>query len=269
MNAPVSLRFETGPTGRALSHPAPDNSAVLITGGAQRIGAAIARHLAKRGWPVVIHFNRSAQTAMALGEEIAAAGGRAELLHADLSAEDDALALIERAERRAGPIGVLINNASIFEWDDIACLDEGSFARHMDLNLRTPLTLTQHFAESLAPDRCGAVINMLDSRVLNPTPRHLSYTLSKTGLATATRSLAQALAPQIRVNGIGPGPTLPVVGQTPEQFEQRCQRLPLKRPAALDEICQAVDFLIGARSVTGQIIALDGGDHLLGHCPAI
>ncbi len=268
MNAPVSLRFETGPRSGTLTDPRPDNSAVLVTGGAQRIGAAIARHLAKRGWPVVIHFNRSAQTAMALGDEIAGAGGRAELLHADLSRDGDARDLIARAEKRAGPLGVLINNASIFEWDDIETLDEASFARHMDLNLRTPLTLTQHFAEGLAPGRGGVVINMLDSRVLNPTPRHLSYTLSKTGLATATRGLAQALAPQVRVNGIGPGPTLPVVGQTPEQFEQRCQRLPLKRPAALDEICQAVDFLIQARSVTGQIVALDGGDHLLGHCPA-
>ena len=152
----------------------------------------------------------------------------------------------------------------MFEWDDIHSLDDRSWARHIDLNLRAPLLLCQNFVDSLPHHQGGVIINMADSRVLNPTPRHLTYTLSKTGLWTMTRTLAQALAPRVRVNAIGPGPTLPQHGQTDEQFRRRCARLPLQRPASLDEVCRTVEFLISMRSITGQLIALDGGDHLVG-----
>ena len=265
MNAPLSLG--SGPFSRPKQFraPAPPTAGVIVTGAAQRLGRAIAKDLAACGWRVVLHYRSSEQAAHSLREEIREAGGTAELLQADLSREAEASQLVDRARELVGPIGVLINNASVFELDDIWSATGESWARHMDLHLRAPILLCQSFVESLAADQGGAIINMLDSRVLNPKPKHLTYTLSKCGLWTLTRTLAQALAPRVRVNGIGPGPTLPVRGQTSAAFEQRCARLPLQRPATLDEICQAVRFLLVVQSITGQIIALDGGDHLVGH----
>ncbi len=241
------------------------NCAALVTGAAHRLGRAIAEDLAKAGWPVILHFNGSEDAVTELKDSILSRGGRAEILQSDLSDETDCISIIENACKIFGPVGLLINNASIFEWDDAATATPESFARHMDLHVRAPLMMCQQFVECLPEDQNGLIINMLDSRVLNPTPRHLTYTLSKTSLWTLTRTLAQELAPRIRVNGIGPGPTLPPKGQTVEEFRQRCARLPLRRPASLVEICQAVRFLISQQAMTGQIIALDGGDHLMGH----
>ncbi len=235
-----------------------------MTGAAKRLGRAIAEDLAAAGWPVVIHYNGSEDAARKVAESIAENDGRAAIVQADLSSEDDAKSLLERAHDLLGPVGILINNASVFEWDDAASATTDSFSLHMDIHLKAPLILCQKFAEFLSDQNGGIIVNVIDSRVLNPTPRHLTYALSKSGLWTLTRTLAQELAPQIRVNAIGPGPILPRKGQSVEEFRARCARLPLQRPASLSEACDAVRFLIAQRAITGQMIALDGGDHLVG-----
>ena len=250
----------------AYDLPTPGTRAVLVTGAAQRLGRAIALDLAAAGWAVGIHYNGSEDAALHVKNTIERDGGRAEIVQADLSLEDGADCLIERSENLLGPIGVLINNASVFEWDDLASATAESFALHMDLHLKTPLTLCQHFASRMPEHAGGAIVNVIDSRVLNPSPRHLTYTLSKTGLWTLTQVLAEEFAPRIRVNAIGPGPILPQAGQTEEQFRARCARLPMQRPASLTEACETIRFLIAQRAITGQLIALDGGDHFNGHC---
>lgn len=248
-----------------FEQPVPQTSAVLVTGAAKRLGRAFARDLAASGWPVVIHYNGSQAEALDLREEIVKGGGRAEIVQADLSQSHEAEKLIERAENLLGPIGVLVNNASVFEWDDLSTATARSFGHHMDVHLKSPLILCQHFADRLPKGAGGAIVNVIDSRVLHPTPRHLTYTLSKTGLWTLTQVLAEEFAPKIRVNAIGPGPILPEAGQTEEEFRARCARLPLQRPASLREACDTVKFLITQRAITGQMIALDGGYHISAH----
>ena len=247
----------------AYRSPSPKRGGVLITGAARRIGQAIARDLAQSGWSVAIHYNGSEAGAKALQSEIREIGGTAETLHSDLSKASQVEALLPRAAEKIGPIGVLINNASLFEWDNTQTACQESWSQHMDLNLRAPLFLCQSFAKHLSGGESGVIINMLDSRVLNPKPNYLSYTLSKTALTTMTRLMAHELAPRVRVNGIGPGPTLPHHDQTQEEFERRCERLPLQRPASLSDICDAVQFFLNVQSVTGQVLALDGRDHLI------
>ena len=243
--------------------PTPQKNAVLITGGARRLGRAIAVDLAAAGWPVVIHYNGSEDAALQAKHAIERDGGCAAIVQADLSIEDDVRCLIERSENLLGPVGVLINNASVFEWDDASSATAQSFALHMDIHLKAPLILCQQFAERLPNTAGGIIVNVIDSRVLNPTPRHLTYTLSKTGLWTLTRALAEEFAPRVRVNAIGPGPILPEKGQAVEEFRARCTRLPLQRPASLSEVCDSVRFLIAQRAITGQMITLDGGDHVI------
>ena len=249
--------------------PSPQTCAAMVTGAAHRLGRAIAEDLARAGWPVVLHYNGSGDAVTRLRDHIRTGGGTAEIISGNLLDEAETSSLVERASSKLGPIGLLINNASVFEWDDAASATPESFALHMDLHLRAPLMMCQKFVELLPAHQSGLIVNMLDSRVLNPTPRHMTYTLSKSGLWTLTQTLAQELAPRVRVNGIGPGPTLPPKGQTIEEFRARCARLPLQRPASLAEVCQALRFLISQKSMTGQMIALDGGDHLVGHAPQI
>ncbi|NIA71156.1 SDR family oxidoreductase [Pelagibius litoralis] len=237
-------------------------SAALITGGARRIGAALVRDLAQRGWAVAVHCHTSAEAAEALCREITQGGGSATPLQADLGDEAAVAGLIERAQQALGPLGLLVNNASIFDYDDAATASRETWQAHLDINLRAPFVLTQGFAAALPAEARGLVVNMLDVRVWNLSPRYLSYTLSKSGLWTLTQTLAQALAPRIRVNGIGLGPTLPSKGQTAEEFDLRCSRLPLQNTPGLDEVCAALQFLLSARSMTGQMVGLDGGDHL-------
>lgn len=248
----------------AFDLPDPQKCAVLVTGAAQRLGRAIALDLAAAGWPVVIHYNGSEDAALQVSNAIELEGGRAAIVQADLSLEDDTSNLIERAEDLLGPVGVLINNASVFEWDDSLSATAESFALHMDIHLQAPLILCQQFAKRLPENAGGTIVNVIDSRVLSPTPRHLTYTLSKTGLWALTQALAEEFAPRIRVNAIGPGPILPERGQTVEEFRARCAQLPMQRPASLPEVCDSVRFLIAQRAITGQMIALDGGDHILG-----
>lgn len=245
-----------------MKHNTDYPNGALITGGARRIGRAMAQALAAEGYRVAVHYNTSGNEAEKLVEEICASGGEAAVLQADLASETQTQTLVGRAAQLVGPLGVLINNASIFEDDDVATADRRSWDAHLEPNLRAPLVLAQRFAENLGEECCGTVINMIDGRVMNPKPGHLSYGVSKAGLLWLTRTLAQELAPRVRVNAIGPGPTLPVRGQSDAEFAARQAQLPLGTGPSLEEICAALNFLIGSRSVTGQIIALDGGDHL-------
>ena len=235
---------------------------VLITGAARRIGRAIAVDLAANGWAVAIHYGQSEDDATAVRDEIRASGARAEILQADLAREEEVATLIERAAAAIGPITCLINNASVFENDSIETADRTSWDRHMEVNLRAPFTLMQRFAEQLPADTDGNIINVLDERVWNLTPHFVSYTLSKSALWTLTQTLALALAPRIRVNGVGPGPTLPSPRQSAEQFARQEAMMPLGRGTTPQEIAEAVRFILAAPAMTGQMIALDGGQHL-------
>ena len=237
--------------------------AALVTGAAKRIGRAIALSLGRQGWAVAVHHRRSPDEAAAVAAEIAAAGGRAVTLAADLSHEDETQGLMARAAERLGPIGCLVNNASLFEPDEALTVSRASWDAHMETNLRAPLVLTQAFARQLPKDAEGAVINMIDQRVVNLTSHFISYTTSRAALWTLTQTLALALAPRIRVNAIGPGPTLPSPRQSQADFARQCAAMPLGRGATPDEIAQAVLFILQARSMTGELIALDGGQHLV------
>jgi NAD(P)-dependent dehydrogenase (short-subunit alcohol dehydrogenase family) len=233
----------------------------LITGGARRIGAAVARDLACVGWTVAIHHHRSAADAQALVAGIEGEGGSARAFAADLASEAETLSLVGRVGDALGPVTALINNASLFERDEALTATRDSWDRHMQINLRAPFVLSQAFVRQV-PDAGGAIVNLLDQRIWNLTPHFTSYTVSKVGLWTLTQTLAMALAPRVRVNAVGPGPTLPSIRQSVEQFVRQWEAVPLARPAAPEEIAAAVRFLLDAPSVTGQMIAVDGGQHL-------
>ena len=236
----------------------------LVTGAARRIGRAIALDLARHGWAVAVHYNRSKAEAETVVAEIREEGGTAELLQADLSVEAEVLSLAIRAANAFGPIGLLVNNAATFEDDSALTATRSSWDKHMEANLRAPFVLSQAVATALRDkaDTEAIIINILDQRVQNLTPNFMSYTLSKSGLWTLTRTLAMALAPRIRVNAIAPGPTLMSDRQSEEQFQRQWQAVPLQHGPSMAEICQAIHFLITAASVTGQLIALDGGEHM-------
>ncbi|MGH6934129.1 MAG: SDR family oxidoreductase [Dongiaceae bacterium] len=251
-----------------FNEPQSSIGVALVTGAAKRIGRAIAIDLAAAGWAVAVHYNRSATEAGEVVAEITKRGGRAVALCADLSRESDAQGLLPAAAAALGPVACLVNNASRFEMDKIQTVTRASWDGHLETNLRAPVVLSQAFAAQLPADRQGNIINMLDERVWKPTPYFLSYTVSKLGLWTLTQTLALALAPRIRVNGIGPGPTLPSTRQTTEQFEAQCRALPLGRGTSPAEICGAVRFILSAPAMTGQMIALDGGQHLAWALPS-
>ncbi len=234
----------------------------LVTGAARRIGRAIALDLARHGWAVALHFHRSAEDARAVAAEIEGGGGRAALVQADLGRESETETVVPRACAALGPLGCLINNASLFELDLADTVTRASWDAHLETNLRAPFVLTQAFARQLPPDREGNVVNLLDQRVWNLTPYFVSYTVSKTGLWTLTRSMALALAPRIRVNAVGPGPALRSPRQTEADFQRQCAMTPLRRGTSPGEICDAVRFILGAPALTGQMIVLDGGQHL-------
>jgi NAD(P)-dependent dehydrogenase (short-subunit alcohol dehydrogenase family) len=236
--------------------------AALVTGAAQRIGRAIALALAADGWAVAVHYRASRAAADALVAEIARGGGQAVALAADLADESAVAGLVPRAVAALGPLGCLVNNASSFENDTVATATRASWDEHIEVNLRAPLVLMQGFAAQLPEAASGAIINMLDQRVWSLTPYFVSYTVSKAALWTLTQSMALALAPRIRVNGIGPGPTLPSPRQSEEQFARQCAAVPLRRGTSPEEIAAAVRFILAAPAMTGQMIALDGGQHL-------
>ncbi len=241
-------------------HPIPRTA--LVTGGAQRIGRAIALALADDGWAVAVHHHRSRDAANEVVAAITARGGRGVALTADLARESETAALVPQAIAALGPVGCLVNNASVFERDEALEVTRASWDRHIGVNLRAPFVLMQDFARHLPPESGGAIVNILDERVWNLTPHFVTYTLSKAGLWTLTQTMALALAPRIRVNGIGPGPTLPSPRQTDEQFRRQCALMPLRRGTTPEEIAATVRFILGSPAMTGQMIALDGGQHL-------
>ncbi|MBI3703909.1 MAG: SDR family oxidoreductase [Rhizobiales bacterium] len=235
--------------------------AALITGGGRRIGCAIALALARAGYAVVLHAHTSRAEAERLAAEIAGAGGRASVVLADLADHDAVRGLIPAANA-FGPLTLLVNSAAEFEPDDIRTLERAHFEHTLAVNLTAPLFLTQAFAAQ-APDGADAsIVNVVDQRVLKPTPLFLSYTLSKSALHSATTTLAQALAPKLRVNAVAPGPTLPSPRQTDAQFAAQTAALPLKHGPSPEDIAAAVLYLAQAPSVTGVTIAVDGGQHL-------
>lgn len=223
----------------------------------------MALDLASRGWAIGVHYNESAADARSLVETITGDGGTAVALAADFADEAATLALIPQCSAALGTPTLLINNASLFEPDQLATVTPESWSAHMAINLRAPLVLTQGLMAGLGANGMANVINMLDQRVWNLDADFLSYTTSKAGLWTLTQTLALACAPRVRVNGIGPGPALPAKQQSQAQFDDWCEQLPLGRGTTPDEICRAVRFILDQPSMTGQMIALDGGEHLV------
>ncbi|HEY8616646.1 SDR family oxidoreductase [Phenylobacterium sp.] len=236
--------------------------AALITGGARRIGRALVRAAADAGYDVAIHVRSVDDEAEAAAGEVRARGRRAALLTCDLRQEGKTVALIGEAEAELGPVTLLVNSASVFEEDAFADMNRASWDLHLDTNLRAPLVLAQVFARRLPAGQDGLIVNLLDQRVLKPTPEFFSYSLSKAALWDATKMMAQALAPRVRVNGIGPGPTLPSIHQDQAAFDAEAAATLMQRPVDPAEIAAALRYLIDAPSVTGQMIAVDAGQHL-------
>ncbi len=242
----------------------------LVTGAARRLGRAMALELASRGHDVAVHYAGSREEAEATCAEIRALGRQAVALQADLLDEDATAALVPAAaEALGGPLTVLVNNASIFEHDTLASATRDSWSRHIGSNLRAPFLLMQGFAAQALPAASdgeplatGLIVNMIDQRVLKPTPEFMTYSLAKAALWSLTRTAAQALAPAIRVNAIGPGPTMRAARQSPEHFARQRAATILERGADEADIRAALTYLLTARAVTGQMICVDGGQHL-------
>ncbi|RUW58835.1 SDR family oxidoreductase [Mesorhizobium sp. M7A.F.Ca.US.008.03.1.1] len=241
----------------------------LVTGGARRIGRAIVEDLAAHGFAVAIHCNRSRTEADALAAEIIAGGGRAAVVAADLTDMDAVGDLVGQAQAALGPIRLLVNNASLFEDDSVLDFDWRAWDRHFAVHVKAPALLAQNFARALPAGQEGLIVNMIDQRVWRPTPRYFSYALSKSTLWTATQMMAQALGPRIRVNAIGPGPTLKNARQDDGDFAAQVDGLILKRGPELPEFGATIRYLWEARSVTGHMIALDGGQHLAWQTPDV
>ncbi|MFT8244597.1 SDR family oxidoreductase [Roseomonas sp. BN140053] len=244
--------------------PVPDTlpRAALVTGAAKRLGRALALALAQAGFDVAVHFGGSAAEAERTAEDIRALGRRAVILRADLAREAEVTELLPAASAALGPLGVLVNSASAFERDEWHDATRTSWDAHLEPNLRAPFVLSQAFAHALPAGAEGVVVNMLDERVWSLTPHFTSYTLSKAGLWALTQTLALALAPRIRVVGIGPGPALPSPRQTEAQFRAQCEAVPLGRGTSPEEVGRALLAILCLPSLTGQMLALDGGQHL-------
>ncbi|PTE07356.1 SDR family oxidoreductase [Mesorhizobium helmanticense] len=241
----------------------------LVTGGGKRIGKAIVEDLAANGFAVAIHCNRSRAEAEALAEKIKGQNGRAAVVAADLTDMAAVGDLIGRAEAALGPVTLLVNNASLFVNDTVQDFDWLAWDRHFAIHVKAPALLAQAFARALPQGQEGLIVNMIDQRVWRPTPRYFSYALSKSALWTQTQMLAQALGPRIRVNAIGPGPTLKNMRQEDHDFDKQVDGLILKRGPELPEFGATIRYLWAARSVTGQMIALDGGQHLAWQTPDV
>jgi NAD(P)-dependent dehydrogenase (short-subunit alcohol dehydrogenase family) len=240
----------------------PEKGCALITGGARRIGRALAGAAADAGYDVAIHVRHVDDEAEAAAAEVRTRRRKSAIVTCDLRKESETVALVGQAEAELGPVTLLVNCASVFDEDAFADMNRASWDIHIETNLRAPLVLSQVFARRLPAGREGLIVNLLDQRVLNPGPEFFSYSLSKAALWDATRMLAQALAPRIRVNGIGPGPTLPSIHQDQAAFDAEAAATLLGRPVTPQEIAQALRYLIDAPSVTGQMIAVDAGQHL-------
>jgi NAD(P)-dependent dehydrogenase (short-subunit alcohol dehydrogenase family) len=253
--------------------------AALVTGAGKRLGRAMALYLAERGHDVAVHYATSGDEAEGVAQEIRAMGRNAVAIQADLLVEDQTAQLVDQARAALGtPLTVLVNNASIFEYDTILSGTRQSWDRHMESNLRAPFVLTQHFAHQCPPVgrdaggealASGLVVNMIDQRVLKLTPEFTSYTIAKVALWALTQTAAQGLAPQIRVNAIGPGPTMKGARQSPEHFARQRQSTILQRGADAADVVAALGYFLDAKSVTGQLICTDGGQHLAWRTPDV
>lgn len=243
------------------SRPAPPRAA-LVTGAADRIGAAIARRLAADGWSVVVHYRSSKAAAEETVARIVAAGGAATAIAADLADRRQRASLIAAAAAPFGPLTLLVNNASSFEPDSVADLDETLWDAHFAVHAEAPAFLARDFAAQLPEGATGNIVNIVDERVLDLSPAHFSYTLSKTVLWTMTRTLAQSLAPRIRVNAIAPGPAVPPPHVPQERHDRRVAELPLGRAAGPEGIAEGAMAILALDSMTGQMLTLDGGEHL-------
>ncbi|MFN3642133.1 MAG: SDR family oxidoreductase [Gemmobacter sp.] len=251
----------------------------LVTGAGRRIGRAMALYLGARGFDVAVHYATSAADAEAVADEIRALGRGAATLRADLLDEAQVEPLIPAAaDALGGPITLLVNNASIFEQDRMGALTRASWDRHIESNLRAPVVLTQAMAaqcppavldEAGEPVARGLVVNMIDQRVLKLTPEFMSYTIAKMGLWAFTRTAAQALAPRVRVNAIGPGPTMQGVRQSDSHFARQRAATVLGRGASPADICAALGYFLDAPAVTGQLLCIDGGQHLAWQTPDV
>ncbi len=240
----------------------------LVTGGAKRIGAAIAADLAAHGFAVAIHVNKSMAAAEKLAGEIRASGNKAIVVGADLTDMLAVNGLLDLVRQQLGPVDLLINNASVFENDTAQAPDMELWDRHFAVHVKAPAILAARFAaQSEMAD--GLIVNIIDQRVWRLTPSFFSYTLSKAAMWTATQTMAQAFAPKVRVNAIGPGPALANERQTTKDFNHQVEGLLLKRGPTLDEMGETVRYLFQTPSITGQMIALDGGQHLAWQTPDV
>jgi NAD(P)-dependent dehydrogenase (short-subunit alcohol dehydrogenase family) len=249
-----------------MSEPA--RGAALVTGAGRRIGQALALEAARAGYDVAVHHRGPADEAEETATAVRELGRRAVLVRADLADETATRGLIDQSAE-LGPLTLLVNSASAFQDDRVGGLSRETWDLHIETNLRAPIVLAEAFAAAMPANAEGLVVNIVDQRVWRPNPQFFSYTLAKAGLWWATQTLAQALAPRVRVNAIGPGPTLPSVHQAPGEFEAEAAGIPLQRRVAPDDIAAALRYLIDARSVTGQMIAVDGGQHLGWRTPDI
>jgi NAD(P)-dependent dehydrogenase (short-subunit alcohol dehydrogenase family) len=250
----------------------------LVTGAGKRLGAAMALYLAERGYDLAIHYASSSDAAEGIAAQIRDMGQEAVTLQADLLSEAETATLIPRATEALGPLTVLVNNASIFEYDTLRSATRSSWDRHFESNLRAPFVLTQDFAAQCPevgtdgngePIASGLVINLIDQRVRKLTPEFMSYTLAKMGLWAFTQTAAQALAPQIRVNAIGPGPTLRGGRQSPAHFAKQRAATILERGADPAGITAALGYFLDSPAVTGQLLCVDGGQHLAWATPDV
>ena len=241
---------------------------IIITGGANRIGAAIARKLSGLGVEIVIHYNKSKVNAEKLKNELSKKLTKVYLVKGDLSKETDLNRILKFAKSKLKYFDCLINNASLFENDKLENFTTKSWGRHLRTNLRAPALLSQGFAKNVRGNNSN-IINIIDQRVFKLTPFFFSYTISKTGLYTLTKTSAMSFAPKIRVNGIAPGPTIKNKRQSVKHFKKQYLSTPLRKQVNVQEICNAVDFLIKNRSITGQVIAVDSGQSLNWQTPDI
>jgi NAD(P)-dependent dehydrogenase (short-subunit alcohol dehydrogenase family) len=256
------------------------NGAALVTGAGKRLGKAMALFLAKRGLDVAVHYNSSVDDAEGVARDIRDMGRRAVAIQADLLIEADTLRLVpEAAAALDQPLTVLVNSASIFEYDNIETATRESWDRHLDSNLRAPFVLTQAFAaQAPEPDVSGEwseptanalIVNLIDQRVRKLTPEFMTYTIAKMGLWALTQTSAQALAPKVRVNAIGPGPTVQGTRQSRSHFERQRAATILERGADADSISKALGYFLDAPAVTGQLLCVDGGQHLAWKTPDV
>ena len=238
------------------------NKNLLVTGAATRVGQAIALHFAERGWNIALHYFRSSSEAKKLKKIIEQNWVKVALIKADLKNVKQTEKIMPLARKKLGTIDCLVNNAALFEKDDIVNFTTKSWNDHLNINLLAPTILTKQFAKQASKKTVSNIINIIDQRIFNLTPFFMSYTISKSGLETLTKTMAKRLGPNIKVNAIAPGPTIKSKRQTDKHFRNQIRSTLLKKSVKAEDICDAVEFLISNNSITGQIIAVDSGQNL-------